>query len=84
MQTLKLGLLSFFVGLAMSILPIAVYSACDATFSYRDAGNCHIVHTCTLAGPEECSDHVCVCAYTCDGECGHWEEGPCPETGPTS
>lgn len=80
MRKLKIGLMSFLVGIVLSIVPISVYAACDASLTYRDAGNCHIVHTCTLAG-EECGSNVCICAYTCDGECGHWDDGPCPEGG---
>ena len=83
MKALKMALLSFSIGIALSIIPIAVYAACDSSMSYRDAAECHIVHECSLVG-EQCYDHVCICAYNCGSVCGHWEEGPCPETGPQS
>jgi hypothetical protein len=73
MKTLKVGLMSFFAGIVLSIVPISIYAACDATITFRDANNCHITYTCHLVGETDCSNNVCVCAYTCDG-CGHWDD----------
>ncbi len=72
MKMLKVGLTSFFAGIVLSIIPISVYAACDATMTFRDANNCHITYTCHLV-EESCSDNVCACGYICDG-CGHWDD----------
>ena len=84
MKSLKLGLLSFFIGVVVSVVPITVYAACAQQITFRDANNCRIEWTCDLiAGSESCSDGVCVCGYICQG-CGHLTDGPCPEEGPSN
>lgn len=80
MKTLKLGLLSFFVGIVLSIAPITIYAACDPTITFRDANNCRIEWTCDLIAETDCSGGVCICAYECRG-CGHLTDEPCPEDG---
>lgn len=77
MKTFKIGLLSFFVGVVLSIAPIAIYAACDETITFRDAANCRIEWTCHLVEQTDCSSGVCICAYVCEG-CGHLTDGPCP------
>lgn len=57
MKTLKTGIMSFFLGVALSIVPISVYAACDAKIEFEGT-------TCQLVG-ESCDQHVCVCAYIC-------------------
>lgn len=57
MKKLRIALVSFAVGLVLSIPTVAVLAACDPTIVYNG-------QTCTLAG-ESCSARVCVCAYIC-------------------
>lgn len=57
MKTLKLGVISFFIGALLSVVPIAVYAACDNSIVYEGT-------TCQLTG-ENCDASVCVCAYNC-------------------
>lgn len=57
MKKFKLGLVYFFVGAVLSIVPISVYAACDKTFVYEGT-------ECVLTG-ESCNAEVCVCSYNC-------------------
>jgi hypothetical protein len=81
MRAWKLGLASFFVGIALSIAPIATYAACAQTVTYRDWQECHIEYTAHLDSQSCNSEGVCVCFYVNDNNCGHWVDGPCPESG---
>ncbi len=80
MKRIKICAISFFVGIMFSVVPIAVYAACDETITFRDVNNCRIEYTCHLDTDGGCSNGVCICAYICEG-CGHWTDGPCPEGG---
>lgn len=57
MKKLKLTLVSFAVGLVLSIPTVAVLAACDPTIIFNG-------QTCTLVG-QSCGGGVCVCAYIC-------------------
>lgn len=57
MKSLKLGIISFFIGAMLSIVPISVYASCPPT---RQEGK----KSCWLTG-ENCSGGVCVCSYNC-------------------
>ncbi len=80
MKAWKIGLGAFFAGVILSIAPIAAYASCAQTITWRDADQCHIEYTGTLTG-ENCGDGVCVCSYAAENNCGHWVDGPCPESG---
>ena len=83
MKKWKLGLMSFCIGVALSVAPIAVYAACDATTTYRDSQQCHIEYSAHLVDSGCNSDgSVCWCYDVNDNNCGHWIDGPCPEDGP--
>ncbi len=57
MKTLKLVVISFFIGAVLSVVPISVYAGCAKTTEYEGT-------SCYLTG-ESCSDGVCVCSYNC-------------------
>ncbi len=57
MKSLKLGVISFFIGALLSIVPISVYAGCGKTTEYEGT-------TCYLTG-ENCDGGVCVCSYNC-------------------
>lgn len=81
MKALKTGFISFFVGVVLSVAPIAVYAGCAQTITWRDANNCHIEYTGHLVGENCDGSGVCVCAYQAENSCGHYVDGPCPESG---
>jgi hypothetical protein len=84
MKPLKTAALSFFAGLILSAASITAYANCPSTITWRDANECHIEYTGHLTGQNCDGDGVCVCSYAADNECGHWVDGPCPESGSVS
>ena len=58
MKKLKLVLVSFTIGLFLSVPTVAVLAQCPMMII---SGG----HRCTLVG-DNCDSDVCVCAYICD------------------
>ncbi len=57
MKKLRLTLVSFVIGLVVSIPAVAVLAQCEASIVVDGK-------TCSLVG-SNCSGNVCVCAYIC-------------------
>ncbi len=58
MKTLKLALVSFTIGLVLSVPTVAVFAQCAQMIVVQGK-------RCTLVG-ENCGSDVCVCAYICE------------------
>lgn len=82
MRTLRMALLSFLFGVAISFATAVGYAACADMIWVQDAEDCHIYHRYNLVG-ESCEGGVCVCAYLpAAGSSTHHQEGKCADLPP--
>lgn len=64
MKTLKLVVVSFFIGMVLSVVPIsAMRAACDEIIAIIGVP-LGVSNMCVLTG-ESCGQNVCVCSYNC-------------------
>ena len=78
MKTLRVAVLSFFFGTAISVATVVGYACSDAIY-VQDANDCHMYHRYVLVGSSS-SGGVEVCAYE-DCSCGTHREDTC-DVGP--
>lgn len=74
MKTLKVSLLSFIFGAAVSVTTVVGY-ACEDAIYVQDDSDCHIYHRYVLVGSSG-GGGVEVCAYE-DCSCGTHREDSC-------